>query len=287
MECSCEDARTHLACRSRAIPAAATTIEMRKLTAVFGAVGVLLCIALYPNSAGAQPASAAKSGDIMIKAAVPGAMPVAQPGPNTPVPAWAQQSYDAYLQMKAKAHGGTHYTRRTYWQMPDWSGVWNHIDGFAWDHTVNPIGKRDSPKDLQAYLDHCQSFPCKGWMTAALTPKFALRYREKLIAGAHDVAWDYLSDCLPAGFPRDMLISAFLRWFVVTPTETLMYFQEDEGNRTISPMGGATYRPANHTRSGSVTRSAFGTETPSSRTRSICAISSSIAICRPTVRKRT
>ena len=70
-------------------------------------------------------------------------------------------------------------------------------------------------------------------MTAALTPKFELRYKAKLIAGAHEVAWDYISACLPVGFPRDMLVSAFDRRFIVTPKQTWMYYQEDEGTRTI------------------------------------------------------
>lgn len=210
--------------------------QCKQIAAVMTVVGVVAFVfaLFWARSAAAQHAAdSGQSGDIIIKADVPGATPVAEPGPNTPVPGWAQQSYNAYLQMKAEAHGGTQYTRETYARMPDWSGVWNHIDGFAWDHAVNKIAKEDDPEQLQAIFDHCSSFPCAGWVTAALRPAYALRFREKMIAGAHGVAWDYLSDCLPAGFPRDMLISAFQRYFVVTPTQTLMYFQEDEGNRVI------------------------------------------------------
>ena len=203
------------------------------VTAVAAATCALTLI--WVHSAAAQPtAPAAPSADVvMIQPNVPGATPLPEPAPNTPVPKWAQQSYNDYLRMKASAQGGTHYTRETYAHMPDWSGVWNHIDGFAWDHTVNATAKRDEPSDLKAIFDQCASFPCKDWVTAALTPQFALRFREKLIAGANGVAWDYLSDCLPAGFPRDMLISAFQRYFIVTPERTVMYFQEDEGNRVI------------------------------------------------------
>jgi hypothetical protein len=174
------------------------------------------------------------TGDLMITD-VPGATPVAQPGPNTPVPAWAQESYNAYLQLKAKAHGGVHYTRQTYARMPDWSGIWNNTGGgSAWDRTVNPIAQQSNTAQMKAIFDHCPSFPCAGWMTAALKPAYALRYREKLIAAAHEVYWDDLNDCLPAGFPRDMLFGGgYARYFSITPASTLMYFPEDQGNRVI------------------------------------------------------
>lgn len=182
----------------------------------------------------AQAASgSAASADIMVTAA-PGATPVAEPGPTTPVPAWAQQSYNAYLSMKAQAHGGLRYTAEASAQIPNWSGVWNHIDGSVWDHSVNPIAQQSNPPQMRAIFEHCPSFPCAGWMTAALKPAYALRYREKLIAAAHDVYWDDLNDCLPAGFPRDMLFGGgYARYFVVTASMTLMYFPEDEGNRVI------------------------------------------------------
>lgn len=45
-----------------------------------------------------------------------------KPPANTPVPDHFQQSYQAYLKMKADAHGGTQYSKLTYGKMPDWSG---------------------------------------------------------------------------------------------------------------------------------------------------------------------
>jgi len=59
--------------------------------------------------------------DIMINHAK-GSTPVAQPGPGNAVPSWAQESYNVYLQMKAKAHGGTVHDAN---HMPDWSGLWS------------------------------------------------------------------------------------------------------------------------------------------------------------------
>ena len=211
--------------------------EQRKKIATAAVVVVMAFgFALFwvRHAAAQRAPDSGHSGDIMISD-VPGATPVAQPGPNTPVPAWAQESYDAYLQMKAKAHGGQRYTRETYAKMPDWSGVWNNDGGgSAWDRTVNPIAQQSNTSQMQAIFDHCPSFPCAGWMTAALQPAYALRYREKLIAAAHEVYWDDLNDCLPAGFPRDMLFGGgYARYFSVTPTSTLMYFPEDQGNRLM------------------------------------------------------
>jgi hypothetical protein len=71
-------------------------------------------------------------------------------------------------------------------------------------------------------------------VTAALKPAYALRFREKLIAAAHEVYWDDINDCLPTGFPRDMIRGGgYARYFYISPTSTLMYFPQDEGNRII------------------------------------------------------
>ena len=235
------------------------------------AAALLACASLWPIVAVAQPTSNSITPvDIMIAPDMPGATPAAQPGPDTPVPSWAQQSYKAYLQMKAKVHGGTRYTRKTYWQMPDWSGVWNHVDGYAWDHNVDQNAKRDTEPFIKKIFEHCSSFPCEGWVTATLTPKYALRYREKLAAGVHGVQSEPLSQCLPGGFPRDILVTAAAYKFLPTPNETIMYWQEDQGDRFIHTDGRGHIPKMRPFHSGSATQSGSGTVTRSSRTRSIC-----------------
>jgi hypothetical protein len=187
-----------------------------------GVVGLLAAAGgLWSGTAlGQNPSSTA--GDIRIQSTVPGAKALPEPAADTPVPAWAQASYDAYLEMKRKAHGGTQYGRATYAKMPDWSGLWTHEFGFAWDaQNVNRTALGAGAAVAQAMLDHCIDFPCEGWMTADLTPLYKLRYREKLTAVAHGFEWDQLTDCLPAGFPR-MLIDPFYREYIVTPGETWM-----------------------------------------------------------------
>jgi hypothetical protein len=122
--------------------------------------------------------------------------------------------------MKARAHGGSVDTRTTAVQLPDWSGIWTHTGGRTWDGAglsrEAQRGGSDAAKDM---LADCQSFPCKGWLLAALTPHYALLLREKLAAVSHDVEWDPDTVCIPPGFPRTM-IEPFGREFIDTPQET-------------------------------------------------------------------
>jgi hypothetical protein len=131
--------------------------------------------------------------------------------------------------MKAKAHGGT---ARDPNHMPDWSGLWapDPAHGFAWDADVVKEARGLGAKPAKAILDHCwqgdkASFPCPGYINGALSPEYAQRFREKLVAVTHDVEWDPLSDCLPPGFPRGALLNPFGRELIVTPKETWMTSQ--------------------------------------------------------------
>jgi len=201
--------------------------RVRASPAVSSAVGSIALLLTLPwsTAALAQPGSnattSAAGSDIMIHSSVAGATPWAEPGPATTVPGWAEQSYRIYLQMKARAHGGTVYTRRTIDRMPDWTGLWiMHGGVFTWDGNPRGIG----PRVAQGLLTHCwrgdtPAFPCQGWLLAALTPQYALKYRDKLEAVAHDVEWDPLSDCLPQDFPR-IMIDPVGNEFIDTPKET-------------------------------------------------------------------
>lgn len=173
-------------------------------------------VAVAPLPASAQSASATDD-YIELCPSVQGADCQKVPPPDTAVPAPYRASYRAYLDMKQAAGGG----RQLAWDdKPDWSGLWDHAGGFNWDPQPTPLANAPGEQAAQAILDHCKSFPCEGWVTAALTPEFALRYREKLTAVAHGFEWDQLSDCLPAGHPR-FLLEPVLHQFVVTPQQTL------------------------------------------------------------------
>ena len=134
-----------------------------------------------------------------------------QPAWDTPVPAQFQASYKAFLEMKAKANGGTQKTVLT---VPDWSGVW----------TRGPGGLKFDPAQPGS--------PADGKITAQLTPEADAKYRKKLADVAKGVEWDQLSYCLPAGFPR-ILTEPFLREFVDTPKETWLINEQQSEVRRV------------------------------------------------------
>ena len=166
---------------------------------------------------------------IPITSSAKGAKPMLQPAWDTPVAPQYQESWQAFLKMKAAAKGGTRYTRATYAKMPDWSGVWTRVGGFNWNSP--PVVERQAagigPEAAQALLAHCKTFPCKGWLEADLKPEYAKRYLQKMTALAHGFEWDQLSDCLPSGYPR-FLLNPFFREFTATPDETWLS-QETQG----------------------------------------------------------
>src|SRR6185437_3739914 len=139
-----------------------------------------------------------------------------RPAPDTPIPSYYQDSYQAYLKMKAAAHGGTEYHRATYEKMPDWSGLWSRAPN---------EGLKFDPKQPS------QGFKL-GPVTADLTPRYKAAYEEKLRQVAAGNEWDQLSDCLPAGYPR-WLTEPFLREFIVTPSETWWVNEQQSEARRI------------------------------------------------------
>ena len=140
-----------------------------------------------------------------------------RPRPDTTIPSYFQESYKAYLKMKADAHGGTVYTRAGYAKMPDWSGVWTREASAGLKFDTKQKGGRGEPL---------------GPITADLTPRYQAAYEEKLRQVAAGNEWDQLSDCLPAGYPR-WLTEPFLREFIVTPSETWWINEQQSEARRI------------------------------------------------------
>jgi hypothetical protein len=141
-----------------------------------------------------------------------------RPGPNTPIPPYYQESYRAYLKMKADAHGGTDYSKAGSGKMPDWSGLWSRdlSKGFQFDSKQTGNGF---------------SVPF-GPITAELTPRYKKALEEKLRQVAAGNEWDQLSDCLPAGYPR-WLAEPFLKELIVTPSETWWINEQQSEARRI------------------------------------------------------
>lgn len=134
-----------------------------------------------------------------------------QPSAATPVPVQFQESYKVYLDMKAKAHGGTKHTVA---DAPDWSGIW----------TRGPGGLKFDPAQ--------PGQPTDGQITAALTPEYRAKYEKKVADVRNSIEWDQLSYCLPAGFPR-MLTEPFLREFIVRPEQNWWINEQESEARRI------------------------------------------------------
>jgi hypothetical protein len=188
-----------------------------------------LAIAAAGPALGAGAPAAPPEGFTRIPYSVAGARPGLQPKWDTPVAPQYQESYQAFLKMYREAKNRIQYTRATYAQMPDWSGVWTRQGGFNWNSppVVVPQAAAIGVEPAKALLAACTSFPCKGWLEADLKPEYAKRYLQKMTALAHGFEWDQLSDCLPSGYPR-FLLNPFFREFTATPSQTWLS-QETQG----------------------------------------------------------
>ena len=140
-----------------------------------------------------------------------------KPAPDTPIPDYYRESYQAYQKMKAAAHGGTRYSRASYAKMPDWSGVWTGSRGDVLKFDPKQSGN---------------GFSALGPTTADLTPRYRAALEEKLRQIKAGNEWDPLSDCLPAGYPR-WFTEPFLREFIVTPSETWWINEQQSETRRI------------------------------------------------------
>lgn len=126
--------------------------------------------------------------------------------PPPPLPKQYASSWEHYQADKAAAKGGT---KKTFAQLPDWTGVWTHTSGFA----VDPSMPRDKIADM-------------------LTPPYRKKYLDKLAAVAKGVEFDPLSLCLPAGYPR-WLLEPFLREWVLRPEEAWLIAEQQAEVRRV------------------------------------------------------
>jgi hypothetical protein len=135
-----------------------------------------------------------------------------------------------YEALKAAAKGGVKHTTLT---IPDWSGIWTSTREPGWG-TVryeNAPGAPTAPP--RAFPG--QPAPNPGDPQPerpVLTPKYQKMLEDELARVAKGIQWDYLSWCLPAGFPR-WYTEPFLREFITTPNETWMTNEQQSETRRI------------------------------------------------------
>jgi hypothetical protein len=132
-----------------------------------------------------------------------------------------------YNALKAAAKGGTKHTKAS---VPDWSGIWtntNFLPGAPKDWAQ----PRYRPVPGQG-VTVVSPPPPAGPERHVLTPEAAKKFEETLTQVSKGIEWDYLSYCLPAGFPR-WYTEPFLREFITTPKETWMINEQQSEVRRI------------------------------------------------------
>ena len=114
---------------------------------------------------------------------------------------------DLYAALKARANGGTPLSLD---DMPDWTGLWVR--------TGRPFFDPDQPADVLT--------------TAKLKPEPLADLARRRELSAQGIEYDPISDCSPPGYPRWLAIP-FLREFIVTPTQTLLFSETVNNLRRV------------------------------------------------------
>lgn len=133
-----------------------------------------------------------------------------------------QESWSAYQAMKARAAGG----KKLSWdKLPDWSGVWTGSSSGLPNYVLTADGKITVSKP-PSYA------PATAGTPAPLTPEYEAKVRKVLEDRARGIEWDYLSNCIPLGFPR-WAATHFLKEFVITPKQTWLMNEEQSEVRRV------------------------------------------------------
>ena len=116
----------------------------------------------------------------------------------------ARELYDA---LQARAGGGAPLSLD---DMPDWTGLWTRVG--------RPFFDPEQPADVLT--------------TAKLKPEPLADLTRRRELSAQGIEYDPISDCSPPGFPRWLAIP-FLREFIVTPTQTLLFSETVNNLRRV------------------------------------------------------
>lgn len=167
----------------------------------------------------------------LLAIALAPAAALAQTDMSTPQARWenwkaftSNTQDEHYAKLKQAANGGTHISFET---RPDWTGLWTSqrgggagVPSFRTNAAGGPPGAPGAPP-----VTPLSERP-------SLTPEYQKRLNEELDRVSRGIEWDYLSYCLPAGFPR-WLTEPFLREFIVTPEETWMTNEQQSETRRV------------------------------------------------------
>jgi hypothetical protein len=114
---------------------------------------------------------------------------------------------ELYAELKTRAGGGEPLSLD---DMPDWTGLWTRVGPPLFDPEQKP-----------------------GELTSAkLKPEPLADLQKRKELSAQGVEYDPLSNCSPPGFPRWLAIP-FLREFIVTPQQTLLFSETMNNLRRV------------------------------------------------------
>ena len=131
------------------------------------------------------------------------------------------ESWTAYQAMKAKAQSKP----MTWDRLPDWSGVWTGSPDYLPYYRLDKDGTlmvRVSPKNTTE----------TSKIAAPLSPEYQAKAIKVLQDRSKGIDWDYVSNCIPAGFPR-WVASGYLKEFALTPKMVWMLNEEQSEVRRV------------------------------------------------------
>lgn len=140
------------------------------------------------------------------------------------------ESWAAYQAMKAHASNKS----MTWERLPDWSGVWTGSPDYLPYYRLSSDGK------LNVRVSAKNTFESSK-QAAPLTPAYQAKAIKVLQDRTKGIDWDYVSNCIPAGFPR-WVVSHYLKEFALTPNLVWMLNEEQSEVRRIY-MDGREHTP--------------------------------------------
>ena len=131
------------------------------------------------------------------------------------------ESWAAYQSMKARAGNKPPASNK----LPDWSGVWTGSPDFL------PYYRLSSDNKLTVRTSARNVF-ASSKQPAPLSPEYEAKAIKVLQDRAKGIDWDYVSNCIPAGFPR-WAVSHYLKEFALTPNITWLINEEQSEVRRV------------------------------------------------------
>lgn len=131
------------------------------------------------------------------------------------------ESWAAYLEMKAKPRNKPLPGNK----LPDWSGVWTGSPDYLPYYRLGSDGKpvvRVTPRNITE----------SSKKAAPLTPEYEAKVVKVLQDRVKGIDWDYVSNCIPAGFPR-WVVSHYLKEFALSPSIVWMINEEQSEVRRV------------------------------------------------------